>query len=399
MKRSRTIVGTAVVAVLLAACTSSSTTPQAGAPSAGAHSTPPASGVATTPTTSTAGKLVKLCLSPSAALAIPSTTARHRLPEGTSFFVLAHEQDLAFGQYQTARGMGVGIVDLTTGRFTSAATLGANASGVGSLSVALPWVVWEQGDSATDFGRWGVWAWNHDTRKLTQLSSGRRADGSEIPGSGPVPLVVGGHAFFAQPQTSNTPQSTLSDLRDVDLSTGHVRVLASGVLSSPIRAGSWIIWASAAATGEAWGQLHALDSRTRQPVALPTALRSPGPVAAMVGNANAIGWTTTQGDALTIRDLTGNPTAVVQTTLDADHQLQFLQLQGTRLLWASPSGDALADTATGVTQMLPLYSSGLLTPQGLLVTEPIRAPTTKGGQFTSQLAQIPWSQLPSPAHC
>ena len=156
MKRSRTIVGTAVVAVLLAACTSSSTTPQAGAPSAGAHSTPPASGVATTPTTSTAGKLVKLCLSPSAALAIPSTTARHRLPEGTSFFVLAHEQDLAFGQYQTARGMGVGIVDLTTGRFTSAATLGANASGVGSLSVALPWVVWEQGDSATDFGRWGV---------------------------------------------------------------------------------------------------------------------------------------------------------------------------------------------------------------------------------------------------
>jgi len=46
-----------------------------------------------------------------------------------------------------------------------------------------------------------------------------------------------------------------------------------------------------------------------------------------------------------------------------------------------------------------LYSSGLLTPQGLLVSKPIRAPTTKGGQFTSQLAQIPWSQLPNPAHC
>jgi len=295
--------------------------------------------------------------------------------------------------------MGVGIVDLTTGRFTSVATFGANASGVGSLSVALPWVVWEQGDSATDLGRWSVWAWNHDTRKLTRLSTGLRADGSEIPGSVPAPLVVGGHAFFAQPQTSNTPQSRMSDFRDVDLSTGHVRVVASGVLSSPILAGSWIIWASAAATGDTGFQLHALDSRTRQPVALPTALRSPGPVAAMVGNANAIGWTTTQLDALTIRDLTGNPEATVQTTLDAAHQLQFLQLQGTRLLWYSPSGYALADTATGVTQMLPLYSSGLLTPQGLLVSKPIRAPTTKGGQFTSQLAQIPWSQLPNPAHC
>jgi hypothetical protein len=399
MKRSRTIVGTAVVVVLLAACASNSTTHHAGAPATGAHSTPPASGVVTTPTTSTAGKLVKLCLSPSAALAIPPTTPRHRLPEGTSFFVLADEQDLAFGQYQTASGMGVGIVDLTTGRFTSAATLGANASGVGSLSVALPWVVWEQEDSATDIGRWSVWAWNHDTRKLTQLSTGRRADGSEIPGSGPVPLVVGGHAFFAQPQTSNTPQSVMSDFRDVDLSTGHVRVVASGVLSSPVLAGSWIIWASAAATGDTWGQLHALDSRTRQPVALPTALRSPGPVADMVGNANAIGWTTTQLDALTIRDLTGNPTAAVQAIPDAARQFQFLQLQGTRLLWASPSGYALADTATGVTQVLPLYSSGLLTPQGLLVTEPIRAPTTKGGRFTSQLAEIPWPQLPNPAHC
>src|SRR5680860_1917107 len=229
--------------VLLAACAPSSTTPHAGAPSTGAHSTLPATGVVTTPTTSTAGKIVKLCLSPSATLAIPSTTPRHRLPEGTSFFVLADEQDLAFGQYQTARGMGVGIVDLTTGRFTSVATLGSNASGVGSLSVALPWVVWEQGDS----GRWGVWAWNHDTRKLTQLSTGLRADGSEIPGSAPAPVVVGGHAFFAQPQTSNTPQSDMSDFRDVDLSTGHVRVVASGVLSSPILAGSWIIWTSAAA--------------------------------------------------------------------------------------------------------------------------------------------------------
>ena len=49
--------------------------------------------------------------------------------------------------------------------------------------------------------------------------------------------------------------------------------------------------------------------------------------------------------------------------------------------------------------MLPLSSSGLLTPQGLLVSEPIAAPTTKGGRFTSQLAQIPWAQLPSLAHC
>jgi len=333
-------------------------------------------------------------------LAIPPTTARHRLPEGTSFFVLAAEQGLAFGQYQTARGMGVGIVDLTTGRFTSVATLGANASGVGSLSVALPWVVWEQGDSATDFGRWGTWAWNHDTRKLTQLSSGLRADGSEIPGSAPAPVVVGVHAFFAQPRTSNTPQSDMSDFRDVDLSTGHVRVVASGVLSSPVLAGSWMIWTSAAATGGDTGfQFHALDSRTRQPVALPTALRSPGPVAAMVGDASSIGWTTTQGETLTIRDLSGNPTAAVQTIPDFGHQFQFLQLQGTRLLWASPSGYALADIATGVTQMLPLYSSALLTPQGLLVTEPVRAPTTKGGRFTSQLAEIPWSQLPNPAHC
>src|SRR5665647_182016 len=386
--------------VLLAACAPSSTTPHAGAPSTGAHSTLPASGVVTTPTTSTAGKIVKLCLSPSAALAIPSTTPRHRLPEGTSFFVLAEDQDLAFGQYQTASGMGAGIVDLTTGRFTSAATLGANASGVGSLSVALPWVVWEQGDSATDSGRWGVWAWNHDTRKLTQLSTGLRADGSEIPGWAPAPVVVGGHAFFAQPRTSNTPQSVMSDFRDVDLSTGHVRVVASGVLSSPVLAGSWIIWTSAAATGGDTGfQFHALDSRTRQPVALPASLRSPGHVAFMVGSANSIGWTTTQGDTLTIRDLSGNPVAAVQTIPDFGHQFQFLQLGGTRLLWASPSGYALADTATGVTQMLPLYSSGLLTPQGLLVSEPIRAPTTKGGMFTSQLAEIPWSQLPNPAHC
>ena len=57
--------------------------------------------------------------------------------------------------------------------------------------------------------------------------------------------------------------------------------------------------------------------------------------------------------------LTGNPTVAVQTIPDFGHPFQFLQLAGTRLLWASPSGYALADTATGVTQMLPLYSSGL----------------------------------------
>jgi hypothetical protein len=223
------------------------------------------------------------------------------------------------------------------------------------------------------------------------------ADGSEIPGSEPVPVVRGGHAFWPQPLATNTPVQRIAQMRDVDLSTSESRVIATGVISSPIIASTYVMWAShTGADGDASGfALNAIDPSTGRPVALPDAVAHPGEVGSLAGSPDAVVWTTKALDTAVVHSMsTGEETAMVHSAAgDGNHQLQFLQLAGNYLLWASPVGFVVADLRTGVSRGLPEYASAALAGGELFVSQPQAVPTSKVERYTSVLGRLSWVQL------
>jgi hypothetical protein len=78
---------------------------------------------------------------------------------------------------------------------------------------------------------------------------------------------------------------------------------------------------------------------------------------------------------------------------DGDHQLQFLQLAGNHLLWASPVGFVVADLRTGVARELPRYASAALAEGEVVVSQPRAEPTSKVGGYTSVLSRLSWVQV------
>ena len=111
-----------------------------------------------------------------------------------------------FGQFNTAQGLGVGVYDTSSGTFTRIASYSATASGLDGMSADGHWVAWTESDSITDQSQWTRWAWNTQTKKLTELASSHPAGGGADVGTLWGTALVSGQSLIWTQQVGTQPR-------------------------------------------------------------------------------------------------------------------------------------------------------------------------------------------------
>jgi hypothetical protein len=249
-----------------------------------------------------------------------------------SFGVHGIEGDVVFGQ---TTGTGVTAVDLGSGKAEILARYEKGVSGLGALAAQGPWVVWEQLNSKTNLADWSVHDLNRTTGRKVDLATSRLADGTFAPGQQPLPVLRNGVVAWAQPVKGG------AEVRVVDLDSGRGRTLDSGRVSSPVYAGSYLVWAKL----DGAYSLHAADAETLEPAQLPEALRRLGSVAYLGGSPELLAWSSHDTTTLNVwRFGTGTLTSY---TTDSHHPFQFLHVAGDFLLWYGGITSSVLDLRSG----------------------------------------------------
>jgi hypothetical protein len=296
---------------------------------------------------------------------------------------VAADGRLAFGRYRSAASEGVGAVDLATGALTTIAPLPAGAAGVGAMSAAQPWVVWEQANSTTDLGDWSVRAWNRQSNELLDLAASRLPDGQEVFGQAPLPVISRGMAAWAQPRPRQAGYPEAQVVR-YDLATRQRTVLDSGRVSGPVFAGLDLAWARVEADGSY--TLRAVDAATLRPASLPERVRSPGSVLYLAGSPRYLAWSSGQQALHAWRVGSGE---YGDYTTDLRHPLQFLQLAGDFVLWYAGYPSSVLDLRTG--RAFDVRGSLAGSDAVIAESEPTRAPATKSEVVPARLSYAPLS--------
>jgi hypothetical protein len=332
--------GSAAAALILAGVTVWGTGCSAPSSSRSASASAAASATSTDPAAACFGAIPQAWATRFSARQVSSATV--------DFGVGAEADGLAFGQYKKGQAQGIGEIDLGTGRLNVISTYAGHVSGLGTISVDLPWVVWEQADSTNDPSRWSVRAWNRDTRTSRVLATSDLPDGRRVTGQQPMPVIRGGVAAWAQP-VSGAGKTPVAEIRLVDLKTGHRSALASGRVSSPVYAGSYLLWARATAAGQGF---TAVNASTRRPAVLPAQLRAPGTVGQLAGSARYLVWSSGDSTTLTVVELDKGEVRRYHSG-DGRHYFQFMQLAGGVLTWFSSANSSVMDLGTGSAFDLP----------------------------------------------
>ncbi len=332
------------------------------------------------------------------------TASGATIADGLGFFPLTVSGEVVFGQFNTTNSVGIGSYDTQAATFTRIATYPATSSGVEGMSADGTWVAWTEGDSATDQGMWTMWAWNTHTKHLTKVGSSRSSDGSIAVGAIPTPLVSNGSLIWNQP-TATAANPFLSELRALDLEHGTVRVLNTGQLSPPIRAGQLILWGAVAesAGGKSY-ELRAASVATLEPASVPAGLQQSTPFGALTGTSNQVGIGTANLQKYSVYSVNGQQTGGLQLpgaespTPNATYQFQFVQLAEHHIIWNSPTGVILANLDTGVAVRFPEYASAFFVGSSLFVSYPRSLPTSKGTGWTSKVTLMDWP-IADAEHC
>jgi hypothetical protein len=297
------------------------------------------------------------------------TTHPINVASGTTFQPGAVVGSTAFGQLTIRHGGGIGQVDLDTGAVQQLTTYDPLVSGLGAMAADPDWVVWEQGDSSLNPGDWSVHAWRRATGMHTVLATSTLAGGGFVNGPPPFPVLRNGVAVWAQPVPGPGGTQT-TQLWAVQLATGQRQVLDSGLVSSPVYAGGYLVW-STGAPGRP--TLHAVDANTLAPVRLPTPLIQPGSFDNLSGSPDYLVWSSQQvsgvqdTSTLTAWRLPNGP-AVSYTSNDSRHVFQFLQVSGDFVVWFSGTTSTLLDLRTGNGFDLP--GTAAVSAQTLAVAQP-----------------------------
>lgn len=235
------------------------------------------------------------------------------------------------------------LIDLASGGRTR--IVASTASGVGWLTMDLPWIVWQQGDSLYTLSDWSVHAWDQTTGTQKMLATSRLAGGGFAYGFMPFPLVHRGKAYWAQP-LPRTEQNPRAELWMVDLASGRKTVLDTGTISSPVLAGSLLIWGRSESATNYY--FRAVDIDTQRPATLPQQLSHNMPtIGYIAGSPEYLAWS---GAGLGNRDLYYWKVGTDQFfhgTFDSDHIVQFMQLAGHFLLWYTGTRSVVLDLTTG----------------------------------------------------
>jgi hypothetical protein len=288
---------------------------------------------------------------------------------------------------------GIGALDLSTGRLSKISPYARGVSGMGWMSVDLPWIVWEQGNSQTDPSDWSVLAWDRDTGERVTVATSRAPDGTNVFGQPPFPLVRGGVVTWAQPLPRRADYNE-AEIRVFDLAKRTSTTLASGRVSSPVFAGPYMLWGTRTTDGKY--AFSAVDADTLRAADLPARLRDPGPILYLAGSAKYLAWTSEDALAATVWTV-GSGQYREYRAPDIRHLLQFPQLAGHYLMSYGGISSTVIDLDTGAGFDVAGSVAGS---DDLIVKEESSRPGAgKGEIVASRLSSASLGTLPGIATC
>ena len=313
-------------------------------------------------------------------------------PEGVRFGLASAASDgTVFGQYGSSQGSGIGSIG-RDGALTKLSQYETNVSGLNTLGADAAWVVWSQGDSATNMSDWSVRAFNQRTAATITLATSHLPDGTLLFGQQPLPVVRGVLAAWAQPQPLRGSVNE-SEVRVVDLTSGQVTVLTSGRVSSPVFAGPLLVWARRDQDGSRYS-LEAVDPDTLKPVALPAPLSDPGSIVYLAGSSQHLAWSAEGLQQLTVWTF-GSGQLRRYSAPDIKHYFQFLQLAGPYVLWYGGITSTVLDLDSNAGFDVGGTVAG--SDQWLALEEPA-SPVAKGEFASSRIARLSTATAP-PIRC
>ena len=281
------------------------------------------------------------------------------------------EQDgLAFGG-TFGSGNTIASVDLASGQMKVAGPMASN--GFGWMTYADGWLVWPLLGS----GNSSIQVLNVRTHELRQIES-------PLPGTAAV-----GHGYVAWTEATKNQSS---DLRVYQLATGTITTLDSGLLTSAVFAGDYLLWAKRA-PGDSNPSFVFADATTLKTVAVPSELRAPREIGNLAASPDRLVWTSTPKTSTPdtgmwfVDDLASG---TVKTFGALNHYFQFPQLAGPYLVWFGADKNSIVDLRTGNGLDIPL-PGGVEAADDTIVI--VRVSTLPGSVSRSEISVLHPSQL------
>lgn len=259
---------------------------------------------------------------------------------------------VAYGGFMLKREQGIGALSLTTGKMSVVSLMSGSQAGFGWMGYADGWLVWSQAESHDTLGIWSIQAWNAKTHERRQLATSRLADGTYLTGQLAFPIVGHGYVAWNQPVTN-----TSADLRVYRFATKTMTTLDSGYVSSPVFAGTYLVWGKGQASSDPAAEFRFADATTLAPVVAPPALSRSYPLTYLAGSPDYLLWIAveqTSGPDNTVMSVDDLATGQVTEYSAKDHYLQFPTLAGPYFVWFGADKNSVVDLRTGSGFDIPL---------------------------------------------
>jgi hypothetical protein len=172
---------------------------------------------------------------------------------------------------------------------------------------------------------------------------------------------------WSQPVSSQS-----AELRVYELATGHLTILDSGDVGSPVFAGADLVWTKED-VGAADPHFVFADATTLQPVAAPTELRDPREIRFVAGAPDRLVWTGTSGSPNGTWFVDDLAARTLRTYTASGHYAQFPQLAGPYLVWFAADKNSIVDLRSGAGFDLPL-PGGVVAAGDTIVVDKLSGP-------------------------
>ena len=302
---------------------------------------------------------------------------------------------VAYGYFQSASQQGIAAVDLNSGKMSVVSLMSPSESGVAWMSYADGWLAWAQGESSSELGIWSIQVWNSQTHEKRQIATSRLADGTYLTGQLVYPVVGHGYVAWNQP-VSNTS----ADVRVYRFATGTTTTLDSGYVSSPVLAGSYLVWGKKAATANSAAEFRFADASSLEPVTGPAELSRRYQATYLAGSPDYMLWiaipqvASSDNSLMSVDELA---TGRVTEYGAQNHYLQFPTVAGPYLVWFGADKNSVVDlrTASGFDIPLP---GGVAAAGDIIVVAKISS-LSKASTSTTTVSVIHPSQLSRLVSC
>ncbi len=282
----------------------------------------------------------------SLARAVPGSLRSEIIPLG-----ITEDGATAYVSAWTRRFAGVAALSLRAGRLHPILRFGDPAADQADGAWGGRWLVWTQTYSLASLDDFTVLGWDSVTGHLMRLGHSISGQGgTPWPSPWHAPAVSGHYAAWAQ----GYGPGGLVQIRLADLSTGRVRVIASGHLQAPFFDGRLLVWPASDRPG-ALTSLHAYSPATGRPAALPVVLRQVRGTDFVATDGTRTAYLSPGLNALSYSPAPNLAASVVLRLPHGDSFSDLGMAQGA-LAWTTTRATYLASTSTGgYLQVTPAY--------------------------------------------